>query len=91
MDERSLKFQSLMMNIQHCLKLNPTFKCDGNSSYPKWITNIVPTAILDTIIASKKKVRDAKQKEYDEQFAINNTFARMRHDMNCLGRKTFGN
>lgn len=87
-DERSLKFQSLLSVIQHTFKPNITFKCDSNTSYRKWITNIVPNANLDQMVASKV-VSNAISKPYDELFAINNTFARMRHDINRLARKTW--
>ena len=87
-DERSLKFQSLLGAIQHTFKPGITFKCDGYPSYPKWITNIVPNATLDQMVASKN-VKNAINKPFDELFVINNTFARMRHDMNRLARKTW--
>ena len=90
-DERPVKFQSMLVSIKHCLKENVTFKCDAHSSYHKWITKQIPTAQLEQISQSKKaktKKRDG-DKEFDELFAINNTFARMRHDMNRLARKTW--
>lgn len=87
-DERSLKFQSLLGSIQHTFNPNITFKCDSHTSYRKWITNIVPNATLYQINANKVVSKGA-YKPYDELFAINNTFARMRHDMNRLARKTW--
>lgn len=87
-DERSLKFQSMLRLIHHCFKPDITFKCDSSSSYRKWITSIVPNATLDQMVASKVD-KNAISKPYDELFAINNTFARMRHDMNRLARKTW--
>jgi hypothetical protein len=60
-----------------------------NTNYPKWITAIVPHAKLESIKGIKKKQPVGTPKEYDELFAINNTFARMRHDMNRLAPKTW--
>ena len=87
-DERSLKFQSMISEIQHTFKPGITFKCDGYPAYPTWITSIVPNATMNQIVASKK-VSKGINKPFDELYAINNTFARMRHDMNRLARKTW--
>ncbi len=85
-DGRSKAFQSMLMRIRHCFNKDMVqFKCDGNSSYPKWITNVVPHASVSPFVRPK----NASGNQYDELFAINNTFARMRHDMNRLGRKTW--
>jgi hypothetical protein len=53
------------------------------------ITNQVPNAKLEQITADKKKSTRDGDKEFDPLFSINNTFARMRHDMNRLARKTW--
>lgn len=37
----------------------------------------------------RRKKAQTEDKEFDELFSINNTFAKMRHDMNRLGRKTW--
>ncbi len=87
-DERSAKFQSMLRDLAGSLKPNVTFKCDSNTSYPKWIHNIVPNAGIEQILAGKKKPK-SEAKAFDELFSINNTFARMRHDMNRLARKTW--
>jgi transposase-like protein len=87
-DERSAKFQSMLQDIAGSLKPNVTFKCDSKSSYPKWIHSIVPNAVIEQIVAGKKKSK-SEPKAFDELFSINNTFARMRHDMNRLARKTW--
>lgn len=84
-DERSRKFQLMFHDLKGCFKPKVRVKCDSHSSYPKWITSQVKDAVLDQVLSSKKKPKG----EYDELFAINNTFARMRHDMNRLGRKTW--
>ena len=89
-DDRHIKFQSMLIDIKHCFKDGATFKCDAHTSYRKWITNILPTAQLEQLSQSKKKeVKRDGDKEFDQLFAINNTFARMRHDMNRLSRKTW--
>ncbi|HVI39468.1 MAG TPA: hypothetical protein VM577_02315 [Anaerovoracaceae bacterium] len=88
-DERSVKFQSMLIDIKSSLNENITFKCDKNVSYPKWINNIVPHAKIDLAEPAKNVQKRDSEKEYDELFAINNTFARMRHDMNRLARKTW--
>lgn len=88
-DERSIKFQSMLMDVRHCLKEGATFKCDKNASYPKWIRNQVPHAQMEQTEPIKKGQKKDGEKDYDELFAINNTFARMRHDMNRLARKTW--
>lgn len=84
-DERSVKFQFMLVQLQNCFKPNITFKCDSNSSYKKWIANQITNATINQIVAGKKKPKGS----YDDLFAINNTFARMRHDMNRLARKTW--
>ena len=90
-EERSAKFQSMLQDIACSLKPNVTFKCDSNTSYPKWIHNIVPNAGIEQIVAGKsgKKKPKSETKAFDELVSINNTFARMRHDMNRLARKTW--
>ncbi len=88
-DERSKKFQAMLVSIKHCFDKNITFKCDNHTSYNKWITNQVPNAKLEQITAGKKKSKRDGDKEFDPLFSINNTFARMRHDMNRLARKTW--
>lgn len=88
-DERSKKFQAMLVGIKHCFAQNITFKCDNNTSYHKWITNQVPNAKLEQITAGKKKAKRDGDKDFDPLFSINNTFARMRHDMNRLARKTW--
>ena len=88
-DERSQKFQGMLIDIKGSLNQDITFKCDANSSYKKWIGHQVPHAKLDQQSASQPKQTNANGKEFDELFAINNTFARMRHDMNRLARKTW--
>ncbi len=88
-DERSKKFQAMLVGINHCFTPNITFKCDNNTSYNKWITNQVPNAKLEQITTGKKKAKRDDDKDFDPLFSINNTFARMRHDMNRLARKTW--
>lgn len=47
-------------------------------------------AELKQVLGGKKtKVKLDGEKVYDQLFAINNTFARMRHDMNRLARKSW--
>lgn len=88
-DERSKKFQSMLIDIKHCFKEGVTFKSDANTSYPKWIKNIIPHAQTEQVRPNDEKFVNEKGKEYDQLFAINNTFAKMRHDMNRLARKTW--
>jgi transposase-like protein len=89
-DERSRKFQSMLRILMPCFKVKATFKCDSNPSYSKWITNIIPHAQVDQIVAGKKVAKSlGVAKPFDALFAINNVFARLRHDMNRLGRKTW--
>lgn len=86
-DERPLKFQSMLIDIKPSLKGGVVFKCDSHTSYEKWIKNQIPTANLERVLGGKKAKAD--EKAFDQLFAINNTFARMRHDMNRLARKTW--
>ncbi len=86
-DERAIKFQSMLIDIKPSLKEQVTFKCDSHTSYEKWITNQIPKATLERVLGGKKQ--KTEEKAFDQLFAINNTFARMRHDMNRLGRKTW--
>lgn len=89
-DERSKKFQSMLLDIKHCFKEQITFKCDSHTSYPKWITSQIPHAKLEQVLGGKKpKAKLDGEKAFDQLFAINNTFARMRHDMNRLARKSW--
>ncbi len=88
-DERAAKFQEMLSTFVGCLKPSITFKTDSNTNYPKWIAAVVPHAKLERIKGKNKKQPIGNPKEYDEMFAINNTFARMRHDMNRLARKTW--
>ena len=88
-DERAAKFQEMLSSFVGCLKPSITFKTDLNTNYPKWITAVVPHAKLERVKGKTKKQPAGTPKDYDELFAINNTFARMRHDMNRLARKTW--
>lgn len=88
-DERATKFQEMLSTFVACLKPSITFKTDSSTNYPKWIAAVVPHAKLERIKGKNKKQPIGTPKEYDELFAINNTFARMRHDMNRLARKTW--
>ena len=89
-DERSKKFQSMLVDIKGSLKSGVVFKCDKNTNYPKWIGNQIVSAVVEQSLSIKGKGKKKDgDKEYDELFAINNTFARMRHDMNRLARKTW--
>lgn len=87
LDERSVKFQSMLSTISHSIHPNATFKSDGQKSYPTWITNIIPKAQLQQVIV-QKAVR-GQPKPFDDLFAINNLFAKMRNDMARLGRKSW--
>lgn len=76
-DERSKKFQAMLVGIKHCFAPNITFKCDNNTSYNKWITNQVPNVTkLEQITAGKKKTKRDGDKDFDPLFSINNTFAK---------------
>ena len=66
-----------------------TFKCDTHPSRPTWIRATVPHANIEQTKAEQKKAAAGSQKGYDELLAINNTFARMRHDMNRLAGKAW--
>jgi len=88
-DERPVKFQGMLIDIKHYFKEQITIKSDGNSSYPKCIKNQVPNAQTEKVLPSDEKIVNEQGKEFDQLFAINNTFAKMRHDMNSLARKTW--
>src|SRR5450830_22429 len=88
-DERPAKFQAMLSSFTRCLKAPVTFKTDLNTNYPKWIAAVVPHAKLERVTGKSKRQPAGAPKAYDELFAINNTFARMRHDMNRLARKTW--
>ena len=87
-DERPVKFQAMLVAIQNCFKPGITFKSDAKGAYKTWISNVVPHAQIEQTVGNKK-LPPGTPKPYDELFAINNTFARMRHDMNRLARKTW--
>ena len=88
-DERPAKFQAMLSSIAGCLKPSISFKTDLNTNYPKWIAAVLPLAKLERVKGKTKKQPAGTPKDYDELFAINNTFARMRHNMNRLARKTW--
>lgn len=88
-DERAIKFQSLILDITQTLRTDIVFKSDSHPSYEKWIKNQVAYAKFEKVVSGKKPTSRGKDKEFDPLFTINNTFARMRHDMNRLGRKTW--
>jgi len=94
-DERPAKFQKMIKDLLPCFRQKITFKCDSNVMYPKWIlnqfTNTTPPyqVKIDQVISPKKKAPTGEPKPFDELFAINNTFAKMRNDMNRLSRKTW--
>lgn len=79
----------MLIDIKHCLTESPTIKSDGNTSYPKWIKHQIPNAQTEQVLPSDEKIVNEQGKEFDQLFAINNTFAKMRHDMNRLARKTW--
>lgn len=84
-NERPQKFQSVFQKLKSVLKLNVTVKSDSYPSYPNWIQLVIPNATIEQVLSGKNQPKGV----YDELFSINNTFARMRHDMNRLGRKTW--
>lgn len=88
-DERPMKFQGMLIDIKHCFKDEITIKSDGNTSYPKWIRHQIPNAKTEQVLPTDEKIENEQGKEFDQLFAINNTFAKMRHDMNRLARKTW--
>lgn len=92
-DERQGKFESMLLASRQCFKSGVVIGCDSHHSYPKWIRNTVPGAVLNQSKLVKKQPKGftttASRTVHDPLFAINNTFARMRHDMNRLGRKTW--
>ena len=51
--------------------------------------NYLADVVLKQIMAWNKKAKRDGDKDFDPLFSINNTFARMRHDMNRLARKTW--
>jgi len=71
-DERSMKFQRMLINIRHCFKEIITFKCDSHPSYKKWIKSQLPHAKLDRVIGGQKpKVKLDSEKAFYPLFAIN--------------------
>ncbi|MET3109472.1 hypothetical protein AAKU58_004329 [Oxalobacteraceae bacterium GrIS 1.18] len=87
-DERPAKFQAMVASITPCLKAAATFKSDAKGAYKTWINAVVPHVKVEQAV-SNKKLPPSAAKPFDGLFAINNTFARMRHDMNRLARKTW--
>lgn len=87
-DERPKKIQGMLLDIKHSLKDNPTIKSDGNTSYPRCIKHQIPNAQTEQVLPSAEKIVNEQRKEFDQSFAMNNTFAKMRRDMNRLARKT---
>jgi transposase-like protein len=88
LDQRPSKIKKMLTDIQHCFKPGITIRTDSKGAYKTWINSAVPHANVQQVI-STKALPPGTPKPYDELFAINNTFARMRHDMNRLGRKTW--
>jgi transposase-like protein len=90
-DERPAKFQAMLSSFSASLKNSITFRTDSNPAYAGWIAAVVPNANHEKVKGKggNKKLPAGSPKGYDELFAINNTFARMRHDMNRLARKTW--
>ena len=87
-DERPAKFQAMLASIKDCLKPAITIKSDAKGAYKTWIANVIPQAQVIQKVGNKK-LPAGSPKPFDDLFAINNTFARMRHDMNRLARKTW--
>lgn len=87
-DERPVKFQSMLSSIAGCLKPEITIKSDAKGAYKSWIAKVLPHAQIIQKVGNKK-LPPGSPKPFDDLFAINNTFARMRHDMNRLARKTW--
>jgi len=90
-DRRAYEFQEMLKSFAGSLKPSITFRSDLNTSYAGWIAAVVPHAKLEQVKAKGggKKAPPGAPKGFDELFAINNTFARMRHDINRLARKTW--
>lgn len=84
-DERAAMFMQMIKSIDFCFKPIITIRSDSKSVYKTWIKNAIPHAEVDQVLGGGVKPVGS----YDELFAINNTFARMRHDMNRLARKTW--
>lgn len=92
MNERGKMFQLMLVSIRHCFKQDITIKTDGAKSYPGWIAGTLPHPQWNVTleqITSPKNAPKSVPKAYDKLFAINNTFAKLRHDVNRLGRKTW--
>ena len=85
----------MIADLLPCYRQKITFKCDGNVMYPGWIRAQFPTAppfyqvTIDQAVGLKKKTPIGQPKPLDELFTINNTFAKMRNDMNRLSRTTW--
>ncbi len=88
-DERADMFQDLLYELREVYKDNLTIKTDLHTSYKKWISKILPTVNIVQVKGGNKVRKRDKEKEFDQLFSINSTFAKMRHDMNRLGRKTW--
>jgi hypothetical protein len=90
-DNRAFEFQEMLKRFVGSLKPRITFRSDMNTSYAGWVAAVVPHAKLEQVKAKGggKKAPPGTPKGFDELFAINNTFARMRHDINRLAWKTW--
>lgn len=92
-NQRASKFKLMIKTLKPCFKTNITFKCDSYPSYPNWINGQLPESdhhvTIQQVLGAKKKTPNGQPKPFDELFTINNTFARMRHDLNRLARKTW--
>ena len=84
-NERKQKFQTMLRKLRGNFKPVITIKSDGCPSYGSWILEIVKRANHIKIISGTKKSKGS----HDPLFSINNAFAKMRHDMNRLGRETW--
>jgi len=91
-DNRQQYFKKMISDLLPCFKQKITFKCDNHPHYDAWIRSQIPPIFqvdVDQTPAKKKKTPIGQPKPFDELFKINNTFAKMRNDMNRLARKTW--
>lgn len=69
----------MLLTLKPCFKETITIKSDGNNSDPKWIRTQIPTVQTKQIFPTDEKIVDEQGKEFDQLFAINNTFAKISH------------
>lgn len=92
-EERPEVLCGLLAWIAPCLRFDATITTDGALYYREAISQVLPDVRHQVVSSPKKKSGEAvlhtTNSEWDPLFAINHTFAKMRHDLPRLSRRTW--